>query len=440
MSNNRNNCIFPVNPYQNYYLQPYYRNHDRVLISFYEVRGEQICSKIEYAWNKVIERHDGLRLSFYQHGHEIYQVINQQVPFKINYHLDGADKSFAEIIEEYCLPFSFDLEKPPLFRVTLFYKDVNYYWMLLEIHHAIIDGTAAYVLFRDLFSYMQMHNLVEKFSTHYEYTVYLQNHLHSEVMEKQRKYWEDKLLAMPIYFCLPTDYQQKNMELTSIKPSFTFNIAGEFAQKIDLFVKESHMTRFAFFAGVFSLLLYEYSLCEEVVYISTVSQRKQAKFKEIVSNLVNFIAIKIKIDKDESISQFFKKNLQEIFSALANMEYPIAYIKEKIKLEQPIDSVIFLYQNFTGGIRSLVSEDSLASVNFMYSKSFGASRILRLEIDELLDGYHCNLSCNEKLFKNETVAYLLQRYQLLLEQVIVDKNLPIKTLIQSKDCMKMVTI
>ncbi|MFZ4484863.1 MAG: condensation domain-containing protein, partial [Chthoniobacterales bacterium] len=109
------------------------------------------------AWQILVDRQPVLRTSFHWKDlAEPVQVVHRHVSFAVE-HLDWENMPpleqkhrLAEFMQQ-DRERGFDLEKPPLLRVTLIKTSPENFYFVRSHHHILMDGWSGSILFRQLF-------------------------------------------------------------------------------------------------------------------------------------------------------------------------------------------------------------------------------------------------------------------------------------------------
>lgn len=199
---------------------------------------EEIVKKV---FDKLVEHHDALRIVFKREGGKIVQ-INRGDPddfVDIRVFDVRGENDYKKVIEEKCddIQGSIDLNGNPLVKVGLF-KSGNDDYLLIVIHHLIMDTVSWRILFEDFTSlYRQIENGVEKEkleiplkSTSYkEWAGKLYEYSGSESLIEELDYWRKVENAKPF-----AHSKNKGGRIGKNKDSkgMAFELSGEYTEKL----------------------------------------------------------------------------------------------------------------------------------------------------------------------------------------------------------------
>src|SRR6202021_2362234 len=186
------------------------------LVRAFRITGPLNEKALTSAIRAVIQRHESLRTIFERIEGEAKQSVLPDVDVQIPIiNLTNCPESERKrealriASEEGKKPF--DLTRGPLFRSVLVQLGNNQYIMVLVMHHIITDGWSISILFRELarcyedFVNGKESQLPELPVQYVEYAQWQREYISGDVLERQVKYWKEKLAGAPTILELPTD-------------------------------------------------------------------------------------------------------------------------------------------------------------------------------------------------------------------------------------------
>ena len=152
-----------LTPIQHWFFdQNYVDNHHwNQSILLYKNDG-WIASRVEQAFQKIVEHHDALRMTFQQRNGQVMQVnrgIDDNV-FSLSVNDLMEEKDLLSAIDKKAneIQRSLDLSEGPLVGLGIFHtKDGDY--LLITVHHLVIDGVSWRILMED---FEMLYNQLEK--------------------------------------------------------------------------------------------------------------------------------------------------------------------------------------------------------------------------------------------------------------------------------------
>ncbi|HEX6566311.1 MAG TPA: condensation domain-containing protein [Chthoniobacterales bacterium] len=125
-------------------------NHISCLI---EIKGDVVPEACEMALRRVAERQEALRIAFIQGKKRPVQMVRKNSDVNFQYVTPSASQTTDEAVEEAATRVAgkpFDLLRGALCRVEVIRRGPKDHVIILVLHHAIGDGWALGLLFREL--------------------------------------------------------------------------------------------------------------------------------------------------------------------------------------------------------------------------------------------------------------------------------------------------
>src|SRR5437660_5718902 len=123
----------------------------------YRLSGSLDVRQLKRAWQRVIERHQALRTSFYWEDTEKpLQIVHQQVelPWEEEDWSDVAPSERSAYLDEFLQldrMRSFDLLQAPLLRLTLVQLAEDTFFLIWSCHHLVLDGWSGAQVIKEVF-------------------------------------------------------------------------------------------------------------------------------------------------------------------------------------------------------------------------------------------------------------------------------------------------
>ncbi|WP_155985344.1 condensation domain-containing protein, partial [Paenibacillus maysiensis] len=108
------------------------------------LEGKLDRTRVEHAFQALIQRHETLRTGIEQVQGELVQRIYDEVEFAVDY-FQASEQEVDQVVEAYYHPF--DLTKPPLLRIGLIEVAEDRHILLFDMHHIVSDGISTALLF-----------------------------------------------------------------------------------------------------------------------------------------------------------------------------------------------------------------------------------------------------------------------------------------------------
>ena len=368
--------------------------------------------KLEKALNTVINRHSTFRSYFVANdkfsnvpSNEVVQKVAPRVNFKLCI-LDYKDDNFVK---------PFDLSEAPLIHAELNIFD-NKYQMLIDIHHIICDGSSIGIFMDEL---CKAYNEESLDDVKYDSIDFILNNSYSQSDEDYfvNKFSNDiPIINMPV--------ENSRSTVKSDEGKSVFDRIDNY-NEINSFCRSLQITPYMFFISAFYILLYKYTMQNDIVVGSPIDLRDNADFYKTPGMFVNTLALRQGISSNSRFCDFalsVKKNVLEAFS---HEKYPFTELVKHVPnlhrdpSRNPIFDVMFSYEsqglpklNFDG-LSTNISANNLSTSKFDFT----------LELTPVKNFYNLRLEYSSKLYGKKFIAYLIDCYKNIINLVLNDKEI-----------------
>lgn len=322
-----------------------------------QISNELDIHRVEKVFNQLIMRHESLRTEFKNINGEIVQKIQEVVKFKLQY-IEGVESSIGDIAKK--MDYSFDLSKAPLLRVGLVKVCKDRYFLLLNIHHIIGDGTSAIILLKEFFELYSSRNLPRLRIQYKDFAEWQYDISNSERMRAQEDYWLHKFTNDIPILDLPTDYLRPQMQ--SYEGSIVkFKVDSELTSKIKRIAQENEATLYMFLLTAYSTLLYRYTNQEDIIVGTPIAGRQHLDLQNVIGLFVNTLAMRNRPTGNKTFKAFLLEVKENAFEAYKNQSYSFETLVEKLNIKRdmtrnPLFDTMFMLQNLD--YESVGAEDS----------------------------------------------------------------------------------
>ncbi|NOU63269.1 amino acid adenylation domain-containing protein [Paenibacillus sp. LMG 31461] len=390
------------------------------LTTTFVVSGELDIQRLQSAFYQLINRHESLRTSFTIKDGMPVQIIHDHVNFSLPV-LELNNRSINELIQE-CIHV-FELEKSPLFQVTLVKIAEQKHILILNFHHIVADGKSVLILQRDLASLYSKKEL-PKLNIQYKDFAEWQNTMQqSETLQVQEQFWLDSFKKFPPGRGIPTDFPRKKVR-TLAGDLVTWEIDQTLCNHLYQIAAEQKTTIFMLLLAAFNVLYSKYAAYEDISIGTPVEGRRYTDIKHVVGMFVNVLAIRSNPSKQKSFRTYLEEIKTITLRSYENQDYQYDMLLKKLNLHtKEMDS-----QLFNTVFSMLNYEDYTAKVDditFEYVENQPTEEIynLRVEIIESPSGFKGSFKYSSELYKKETIEQLVKDYTKILE--IIAENLDV---------------
>lgn len=407
----------------------------------FEFEGTLDTESLGKAFHTLIERHEILRTVFRATTDgEIRQYVLSvtELGFKIGQH--DLRKTSRAVIKETIqtgLFRPFDLANGPILTGDLYQLSGNRWIFSYVMHHIISDGWSMEVLIKELLQLYHTHVEREDDSLvplriHYkDYAVWQQQQLNGEAFQQQKQYWLQQFSGAIPVLELPTDSVRSAIK-TYHGASVEKIIAAEVSSGIIALCRSSNCTLFMGLFAAINALLYRYSGQEDIIIGSPVAGRDHADLEGQIGFYVNTLALRTRFSGMDNYLQLLLNVKQLTLDAYEYQSYPFDALIDELELQRDLSRnalfdvlVVLEHQSNTSVIEKGFNGLKVKA----YEDIEQASKFdLQFNFIEDNHGLKAKITYNTDLYRNETIAQLLNHLEQLMKVMVANPEQPIASL------------
>ncbi|WP_042149777.1 non-ribosomal peptide synthetase [Paucisalibacillus sp. EB02] len=388
---------------------------------------------LEKSINKIVERHEILRTTFIQRDGEPFQSISPSisVPFNVEdctffSQSQKNDKLIDTLHGE--SRKSFDLETGPLIRTKLLKMDKEHFVLIIALHHIIFDGWSKEIFLNELSEFYNMYTEgleTEKSELpiqYADYSVWQHNWLQEENMDHQLTYWKEKLSGELPVLNLPLDYARPRVQsFEGAKKQIV--LLKEVKDKLMHFSNQEGCTLFMTLLTAYKVFLYRITGQRDLLIGSPVANRSQKETEDLIGFFVNTLVFKTSIEENNTFKQLVRKVRETSVEAYQHQELPFEKLVEELQPNRdmghsPLFQTMFVIENQSHSLLNLanIKSDAIPIDN-------GTSKFdLTLFVDINEETINLKFEYSLAIFKDETIAILLDSLKTLIEGIVENPN------------------
>lgn len=377
-------------------------------------------SKLEKCIQQLISRHDALRTYFVLEDSDLKQKILDSYDFKLKIN-NAKDSELDDIFSDFINPF--DLSKAPLFRMEFISLDSKKSVLLVDMHHIICDGYSISIFINELCKLYNEQSLPEKEIDYKDYSNWEINKFKSDDFKESENYWVSQFKNEIPILNMPTAYSRgtsrsfdgeniyKKIESTHIKS----------------FCKKFNTTPYMFLLSIYYILLYKYTMQNDIVVGTPVAGREHTSLQNIIGMFVNTLALKQHISPDIKLSEFIKNVSSYCIDSFNHQAYPFDELVKNLHIKRdlsrnPLFDTMFIYQN--DGDSDLTFKD--VSANYYKPDNHTSKFDFSLEITPNTDYFDLRLEYCKSLYDMNFMNQFLEHYTNIIDFIINNDNVSIK--------------
>ena len=371
-------------------------------------------NKLKFAFNKIINSNESFRTSFVLTNSDISQVVQDHIDYDLKVNNFKNDKFVR----------AFDLNEAPLIHAELDLYD-NKSLLQIDIHHIICDGISIQTFAKELCDY---YNNYDKYvsldgsenntSNSFDYIDFAIN---EKINDDDKKYWLSQFDG---------DIQMLNMP-TVFERSFASNHAGKSIyssldnyDNINKFCRKNGVTPYMFLLACFYVLLYKYSMQNEIVIGTPVSGRTLKEFENTIGMFVNTLALKENIESSENFGTFLNDVKTHSVEAFSHQNYPFDDLIKSLKVKHssgvnPLFNIMFSFES--AGIPELNFEGLKASyvIPENNTSKFDISMEITPVTHDMKKNYQIRVEYLTSLYNEEFISDFIKCYKNIISKVIM---------------------
>ncbi|HSH67651.1 MAG TPA: amino acid adenylation domain-containing protein, partial [Bacteroidia bacterium] len=404
----------------------------------YVFEGHLNVDSLEFAFNKLIERHEILRTVFVENEQgEIRQLIKdpEDTGFKIGYtDLRKAEKNKLQMLVQETCRKPFDLKEGPMLSSNLYQVEDNKWIFCYVIHHIISDAWSMTILINELLQLYNIHFKQEQTSLpplriqYKDYACWQQEQLNEENAKNHKEYWLQQFDGELSVLDLPGDKMRPAIQTyNGGKVNKTIN--SQLTQQLKLLINQQDSTLFMGMLAVVNILLYRYTNQEDMVIGTPIAGRDHADLEDQIGFYVNTLALRLKCNGEKSYPELLASVKQIVMGAYEHQIYPFDQLVEGLELKRDMSrNPLFDVQVIVGQNAVKSSKQKLGdlTVSVYEGESTQVSRFdLVFDFTETGDDLLANIEYNSDIYTAATIERFADHLEQLITSIVQQPALPI---------------
>jgi len=406
-----------------YETSPVYHNIPLI----FQIKGQMNREMLEKSLKAVINRHSALRTRVITKDSQPFQVIDEEVDFKLQC-LDVSGYK-GENQEKHAMDLAITFAKKPLklgcsplIRAQLIYISNNQFILVLSIHHIISDRYSLNIIAREIFSNYKAFLSGKSpglpvLSAHYTDFSQWQHRFSDEVLEPIIFYWKKKLQGKLQPLELPTDRPRAPIHVYH-DANRQFEINSHLFVKVDNFCRQNNCEKFLLLLAALKILLYKYSGQEEIVVGTIHENRNQPGLEHIVGPIANLLVLRSFLEEKSDFQKVLEHLRETIAEARKYKDIPFERLDQELKPAKDMSRLVFfdiLFQ-YEKNPLDVISVDNPAVKILETNLGYGKYD-LNLLLQEDTDSIRGFLVYNSDYYNDSTISRFIDHYMGLLESV-----------------------
>ncbi len=417
-------AVYPLSPLQEGML--FHSLYDQQAADYIEQFGCILTGPVDLtrfgeAWQAVLARHTILRTSFHSQNLSVsLQCVHQQVELPIR-HLDytslDADQQAVSLAQWLDDDFraGFDLQRPPLMRLTLIKLGDQRHRLVWTAHHLIIDGWSLPIVLNELVQNYQCLLRGERPGLGEDedrYEAFI-NYLKTKPVESAKAFWQHYLTDVETPTLLigqstnpaQTDYPTTRLALSSVQ-----------TERVVAFTRTHQLTVNTLLQATWGFLLASHTGRSAVTFGTTVSGRPGdlANVEQKVGLFINTLPLTTRLNGDQSVLDWLETIQRHHTEAREFQHTSLTHIQDWVDLREGLFNTLLVVENYP-------APDAFANPNaFVVSEPTVREQTnypLTL-VAELTDVLTVEFRYKASVFADEQVTQLAAQFEQVLGQLV----------------------
>jgi amino acid adenylation domain-containing protein len=319
--------------------------------------GALKVSALQQAWDAALARHEALCTTFRNESGVPVQVIEDEpaarpIPvISIEQVAEGEREQAALALIGDLARTSFDLATGPLARAALVRLSPDAYVLAVVMHHIVADGWAFRILFDELSADYEAISrgggpVTEEPPIQYaDFAIWQIEHAEDGGYKSAERFWRAELADAPPALSLPVDEPYsvpQTFAAATVDTMIGPGLAGQLRELATL----HGTTLFAVLLTAYAVVLARLTGCDDMLIAVPMAARTRPETESVVGLFMNTVPIRIRIDRDGTLSDLVRAVHTTTTRALAHQELPFARMVELAKPDRdparlPLVQVMF---------------------------------------------------------------------------------------------------
>lgn len=404
------------------------------------LRGSLDISRLEWALNGLVTRHETLRTIFIEQEGEPKQVVLPPdfiplplltIPTALLPKGVVGDEEEREAWEEEARrfarqPFAVNRELP--FRWKLLAVAPDEHWLLLSFHHAMMDGWSVAIFTRELVALYQGESLPDQPIHYRDYARWQRTWLaEPQSLETERSYWQRQLRDLPVIE-LPTDMPRPAHQGTQGRQT-RFHFPTALMAQVEQFSRNTGVTPFMTLLAAYYTLLYRYTGQTDLPVGTPIAGRLHSDTESVLGLFVNTLVLRGNLSDTVSFRALVEQVRGMTLDAFHHQALPFEQVVATVAPERslhhtPLFQTMFVWQGEAG---TLPGADELQLE--VLDVDTGVARVELTWILSKANGELRGLvEYNRDLFFPDTITRMMGHFENLLTRALAEPTLPLHAL------------
>ncbi len=409
----------------------------------YIFEGELDPATLQYAFDRLIERHESLRTVFREDENgEIRQFIRppEATGFKImcwDLRQEKEEAVASSVQDEFQRPF--DLAAGPLLRATLFQVQDEKWVFTYVIHHIISDGWSMSILIDEL---LQLYNARRRGEAnplkplhiqYRDYAAWQKEQLSGTTLQEHKVWWLKELEGELPVLELPADGPRPIVK-TYHGDVISKIIDPDTGRQLQAIIRQQGCTLFMGLLAAVNTLLYRYTGQKDIIIGSPIAGRDHADLADQIGFYVNTLVLRTRFNGTDSYKDLLDGIKRTTIGAYEHQLYPFDELVDELQLRRdrsrnPLFDIQVVVENADNYGR--IINQGLGGLNvheYHAAKKLTSVFDMVFNFSESESGLGLHITYNSDIYGRQLVEQMAGHLEQLMEAIIKYPDRPIDEL------------
>ena len=306
--------------------------------------------KLKEAINIFTKNTESFRLKFVNENNQIKQYISDYEEMTFEVVTVKSEKDVKKLGQEFAST-PLEIFDSLMFKFKLFKFEDGHGGFIVVGHHLFVDAWACGIVVSSVVKIYDMLKKGIKYENElFSYIDYIeseQEYMKSPKFEKDKTFWHEQFKEVPEPATIPGSLNETGISSRAKRKQF--KIPAETMELVNTYCKNNKISPYNFFMGAYSLYLARVSGLDEFVIGTPVLNRSNIKEKHTIGMFISVVPFKVKINHEESFSEFAKQISSNFFNIFRHQKYPYQTLLEDLRKENKkipnLYNILLSYQN-----------------------------------------------------------------------------------------------
>ena len=330
---------------------------------------------------------------------------------------------------------AFDLASGPLLRARLLRIDEKDHVLAVTMHHIAADEWSIGVLMREVAEVYRatresrQPRLAPLGVQYLDVARWQRSHLSEARLDQQLEHWRVRLAHAPRALELPTDFPRPAIARYRGGVERR-HLASALKTRLEAYGRQAGTTRFMVVLAAWSALLGRHAGQDQVVVGTPIAGRGRAELEPLIGFFINTLPLVLELGDDPSFDTLTARSREALLDAHQHQDIPFERLVEALQPQRDMGRAP-LFQTLL-----IVLQDPLTQAAAFpgievapLARAGGTAKFdLTLSVHNAGDGLGLSLEYDSDLFRAETAARLLGRFETLLAAALEAPAAPLSAL------------